>query len=134
MMNEVVHLFKRLLAILKSLEKLSPWSIFFLNYSFIFSCAGSSLLLGAFSGCGEWGLFFIAAPRLLIVWLLLLHSTGSGLLGFSSCSTWAQSWCRAWLLQGLCDLPGPGIKPVSPALAGRFLSTMPPGKSGPFFN
>ena len=28
------------------------------------------------------------------------------------------------------DLPGPGIEPVSPALAGRFLATVPPGKSG----
>ena len=27
------------------------------------------------------------------------------------------------------DLPGPGIKPVSPALEGRFLTTAPPGKS-----
>ena len=27
------------------------------------------------------------------------------------------------------DLPGPGIEPVSPALAGRFLITGPPGKS-----
>ena len=27
------------------------------------------------------------------------------------------------------DLPGPGLKPVSPALAGRFLTTVPPGKS-----
>ena len=27
------------------------------------------------------------------------------------------------------DLPGPGIKPMSPALAGGFLSTAPPGKS-----
>ena len=26
------------------------------------------------------------------------------------------------------DLPGPGIKPVSPALAGRFFTTEPPGK------
>ena len=29
-------------------------------------------------------------------------------------------------------IPGPGIKPVSPALAGRFLTTRPPGKP-PFF-
>ena len=28
------------------------------------------------------------------------------------------------------DLPGPGIEPRSPALAGRFLTTAPPGKSG----
>ena len=27
------------------------------------------------------------------------------------------------------DLPGPGIEPVSPALAGGFLTTVPPGKS-----
>ena len=27
------------------------------------------------------------------------------------------------------DLPRPGIEPVSPALAGGFLSTAPPGKS-----
>jgi len=28
------------------------------------------------------------------------------------------------------DLPIPGIKPMSPALAGRFLTTGPPGKPG----
>ena len=27
------------------------------------------------------------------------------------------------------DLPGPGLKPVSPTLAGGFLTTAPPGKS-----
>ena len=27
------------------------------------------------------------------------------------------------------DLPGPGVEPVSPALAGGFLTTAPPGKS-----
>ena len=32
------------------------------------------------------------------------------------------------------DLPRPGIKPVSPALAGRFLTTVPLGKSWPYFN
>ena len=31
------------------------------------------------------------------------------------------------------DLPGPGIEPMSPALAGRFLSTVAPGKSSPLF-
>ena len=31
------------------------------------------------------------------------------------------------------DLPGPGLEPVSPALAGGFLTTVPPGKS-PFKN
>ena len=27
------------------------------------------------------------------------------------------------------DLPRPGLEPVSPALAGGFLTTVPPGKS-----
>ena len=31
------------------------------------------------------------------------------------------------------DLPGSGLEPVSPALAGRFLTTVPPGKPLPFF-
>ena len=30
------------------------------------------------------------------------------------------------------DLPGPGVEPVSPALAGGFLTTAPPEKSGRF--
>ena len=30
------------------------------------------------------------------------------------------------------DLPGPGIKPLSPALADGFLTTGPPEKSSPF--
>ena len=33
------------------------------------------------------------------------------------------------LLQGMWDLPGSGIEPVSSALAGKFLSIAPPGKS-----
>ena len=35
---------------------------------------------------------------------------------------------RAWLLRGIWDLPRPGLEPVSPALAGRFSTTVPPGK------
>ena len=34
--------------------------------------------------------------------------------------------------RGMWDLPGPGIKPVSPALAGGFFTTEPPGKLLPF--
>ena len=36
---------------------------------------------------------------------------------------------RALLLHGMWDPPGPELEPVSPALAGRFLTTAPPGKS-----
>ncbi|KAJ8788368.1 hypothetical protein J1605_000424 [Eschrichtius robustus] len=41
----------------------------------------------------------------------------------SSCGT------QTYLLRSMWDLPGPGIEPVSPALAGGFLTTVPPGKS-----
>ena len=40
----------------------------------------------------------------------------------SSCGSWAQ------LLRGMWDLPRPELEPVSPALAGRFSTTVPPGK------
>ena len=36
------------------------------------------------------------------------------------------------MLRGMWDLPRPGLEPVSPALAGRFSTTVPPGK--PDFN
>ena len=68
-------------------------------------------------------------------WLLLLRSLGSKRAGFSSCGTRALecrlSSCGTWaqLLRGMWDLPGPGLEPVSPALAGGFLTTAPPGKS-----
>ena len=54
--------------------------------------------------------------------------------GLSSCSTRALerrlSSCgsRALLLRGMWDLLSPGIEPVFLALAGRFLTTAPPGK------
>ena len=35
---------------------------------------------------------------------------------------------RAQLLRGMWDLPRPGLEPVCPALAGRFSTTVPPGK------
>ena len=39
---------------------------------------------------------------------------------------------RAQLLHGMWDLPRPGLEPVSPALAGRFSTTAPPGKPQQF--
>ena len=58
----------------------------------------------------------------LLRWLLL-WSTGSRCRGFSSGSAWTQ------LPGGMWHPPGPGIEPVSPALAGGLLSTVPPEKS-----
>ena len=50
---------------------------------------------------------------------------GAGLLGTRASVPVAQ----AKLSHGVWDLPGPGIEPASPASAGRFLTTGPPGKS-----
>ena len=87
------------------------------------------------SSCGEQGLLFVAVHGLLsLQWLLLLRSTGPRHAGFSSCGSWALerrlSSCgtRNLLLCGMWDLPGPGIEPVPPALAGGFLTTAPTGK------
>ena len=56
-------------------------------------------------------------------------------VGFLSCraqalglSSFRSRSALAYVLCGLWDLPRPGIKPLSPALAGRFPSTGPPGK------
>ena len=53
-----------------------------------------------------------------------LSSCGSRSLEhrLKSCGT------RTLLLQGMWDLLESGIKPMSPALAGRFFTTEPPGK------
>ena len=53
-----------------------------------------------------------------LLWLLLLQNMGSVIVAHGlSCS------------EGLWDLPGPGIKAVFPAMAGRVLTTGPSGKS-----
>ena len=66
--------------------------------------------------------------------LLFRRSTGSGLTGSSSHST-GVSHCDAWAWfpRGMWELPRPGVEPVSPALTGRFFTTLPPGKSCPIF-
>ena len=40
----------------------------------------------------------------------------------------SSSGTRVELLYGMCDLPGPGIKSISPSLASGFFTTNPPGK------
>ena len=95
---------------------------FFLNtlvYFFNFCCAGSSLLCGLFSSCGEQGPVFTVALRLLIAVAPLVAEHGlracrPQLLRPVGSSAQAQLLCSTW------DLPGPGIEPVSPALAGSF--------------
>ena len=108
---------------------------------FIFGCIGSSLLhvcllqlqrAGATLHCGarasHCGGFSCGAQgpgaQASVVVARRLSSCGSSVLErrLSSCGA------RAQLLRCMWDLPGPGLEPVSPALAGGFLTTAPPGK------
>ena len=75
---------------------------------------------GGFSSCGARALGACAS----VVVAHGLSSCGSRALEHRLSSCGAQ----ASLLHGMWDLPGPGRKPVSPALAGGFLTTAPPGK------
>ena len=105
----------------------SPAFVICRLYLFIFGCVGSSLLRTDFLQLWHMGFS--------LRWLLLLRSTGSRLTGFSSCGSWGLEHtlnsCGAWakLLRDLWDLPRPELEPVSPALAGGFLTTVSPGKS-----
>ena len=110
---------------------------FFLVFNFIYlsiylflAVLGLCCCTQAFSSCGEPGAtlccgaltshcggFACCGARALGAWASVVVAHG-----LSSCGTWAQ------LLRGMWDIPRPGFEPVSPALAGRFLTSVPPGK------
>ena len=76
----------------------------------------------AFSSCGEWGPLFIAVHGPLTIAASLVAGHRLQMRRLSSCGS------RAQLLRGMWDLLRPGLEPVSPALAGGFSTTAPPGK------
>ena len=78
----------------------------------------------AFPSRGKWGPLFIAVrgPFTVAASLVVEHRLQTRRL--SSCGSRAQP------LRGMRDPPRPGLEPVSPALAGRFSTTAPPGKPG----
>ena len=80
----------------------------------------------AFSSCGKRGPLFIAVhgPLTIAASLVAEHKLQTRRL--SSCGS------RAQLLRGMWDPPRPGLEPVSPASAGRFSTTAPPGKPPSF--
>ena len=83
---------------------------------------GLCLCARAFSSCGKQGPLFIAVrgPLTIAASLVAEHRIQTHRL--SSCGS------RAQLLRGMWDLPRPGLEPMSPAWAGRFSTTVPPGK------
>ena len=119
------------------------FSFFFFLINLYFGCVRSLLLragflqlwrAGATLRCGAWashcGGFFCCGAWALGVWASAVVARGLG-----SCGSWALecrlSSCgtRAQLLHSMWDLPRTGLEPVSPALTGGFLTTVPPGKS-----
>ena len=76
----------------------------------------------AFSSCGKWGPLFIAVHGPLTIAASLVAEHRLQTCRLSSCGARAQLLCGMW------DLPRLGLEPVSPALAGRFSTTAPPGK------
>ena len=88
---------------------------------------GLRFCVRAFSSCGERGPLLIAVrgPLTIAASLVAEHRLQTRRLQtrrLSSCGSRAQS------LRGMWDPPRPGLEPVSPALAGRFSTTVPPGK------
>ena len=81
----------------------------------------------AFSSCGKWGPFFIMMRGPLTIVASLVAEHRLQMRRLSSCGSRAQLLCGMW------DLPRPGLEPVSPALAGRFSTTAPPGKPLTYF-
>ena len=75
-----------------------------------------------FSSCGKWGPLFIAVRGPLTIAASVVAEHRLQMRRVSSCGS------RAQLVRGMWDLPRPGPEPVSPALAGRFSTTAPPGK------
>ena len=111
---------------LGNIHKNHPLTFFFLINLFL-AVLGLHFCARAFSSCGEWGPLFIVVrgPLTVVASLVAEHRLQTRRL--SSYSSRAQS------LRGMWDLPRPGLEPVSPALAGRFSTTAPPGKPPRYF-
>ena len=93
----------------------------FIYYLFL-AVLGLRCCARAFSICGEWGPLCIAVRGPLTIAASPVAEHRLQTRRLSSCGS------RAQLLRGMWDLPRPGLEPVSPALAGRFSTTAPPGK------
>ena len=83
---------------------------------------GLHFCVRAFSSCSKRGPLFIAVHRPLTVAASLVVEHRLQTRRLSSCGS------RAQLFRGMWDLPRPGLESVSPALAGGFSTTAPPGK------
>ena len=83
---------------------------------------GLHFCVRAFSSCGKREPLFIAVHGPLTIAASLVAEHRLQTCRLSNCDS------RALLLRGMWDLPRPGLEPVSPAFAGKFSTTPPPGK------
>ena len=99
-------------------------------YFFIFGCVGSSVRARALSSYGKWGPLFIAVQGPLFITVYGPFTIAAPPVAGHRLQTRRLSSCgsQAQPLRGMWDLPRPGLEPMSPALAGRFSTTAPPGK------
>ena len=95
---------------------------FFFFINLFMAVLGLRFCARAFSSCGKRGPLFIVVRGPLTIAASLVAEHRLQTCRLSNCGS------RAQLLRGMWDLPRPGLEPVSPALAGRFSTTAPPGK------
>ena len=101
--------------------------LLFIYYVYFLAVLGLRFCARASSSCGKQGPLFIAVRGPLTIVASLVAEQRLQTLRLSSCGS------RAQLLRGMWDPPRPGLEPVSPALAGRFSTTAPPGKPSLFY-
>ena len=83
---------------------------------------GLRFCVRAFPSCSKRGPLFIAVRGPLTIAASLVAEHRFQTRRLSNCGS------QASLLRGMWDPPRPGLEPMSPALAGRFSTTAPPGK------
>ena len=83
---------------------------------------GPRLCARAFPSCGKWGPLLTAVRGPLTIAASPVAEHRLQTCRLSSCGPQVQLLCGMW------DPPRPGLEPVFPALAGRFSTTVPPGK------
>ena len=101
------------------------FTFFYLFIYLFMTVLGLRFCARAFSSCVKWGPLFIAVRGPLTIAASLVAEHRLQTRRLSNCGS------RAQLLRGMWDLPRPGLEPMSPALAGRFSTTAPPGKPPP---
>ena len=105
-------------------------NISLIDFFFFLSVLSLHRFVRVFSSCGERRLPCIVIRRLHVVvaspvgraWALRFSGSVASAPRLSSTGTWAQ------FSHGMWDLPGPGINPMSPMMAGGPVSTAPSGK------